>query len=168
MSNTINLMNNTINNDISIQIKDILDNNQLEDLKEFIDKRKCLNSANMSLVYLFHIIQSAGILTTTIATGYNYKELIWVGIGLNLVASLINTFEHQNNSMSKRLLKDIMAIKNNTYIGPSEIVEPDKDNQTSNTGTLAKGVNIDQIIADYQATIEKDKKDKITNETFHL
>jgi hypothetical protein len=161
-------MNNTINDDISKQIKNILDNNQLEDLKEFIDKRKCLNSTNMSLIYLFHIIQSAGILTTTIATGYNYKELIWVGIGLNLVASLINTFEHLNNSMSKRLLKDIIAIKDNTYVGASEIVDPEKDNQSSNTVTLAKGINIDQIIADYQANNEKDKKDKINNETFHL
>lgn len=165
-------MNNTINNDISLQIKNILDNNQLEDLKEFIDKRKCLNSTNMSLIYLFHIIQSAGILTTTIATGYNYKELIWVGIGLNLVASLINTFEHLNNSMSKRLLKDIMAIKDNTYIGPSEIVEPDKDNQLSNTVTLAKDINIDKIIADYHANNEKEKNALEThmtlNETFHL
>lgn len=122
-------MNNIINNDISNQIKYILENNQLEDLKGFIDKRKCLNTTNMTLVYLFHIIQTAGILTTTVATGYNYKELIWIGIGLNLIASLINTFEHINNSISKRLLKDIIAIKENTYIGASEMVDPEKDNQ---------------------------------------
>ena len=55
--------------DNSLEIKYMFEKNKLEDLKEFMAKRKCLNQSNLVLVYLFHIIQSAGILTTTIAAG---------------------------------------------------------------------------------------------------
>ena len=77
----------------------------------------------MALVYLFHIVQSAGILTTTIAAGYDMKELVWVGVGLNIMASLLNVFEKTNNSMSKHLLKDINAIKEGTYVDEGTLVE---------------------------------------------
>ena len=55
--------------DTSIEVKNIFEKNKLDDLKAFIKKRNCLNSWNMSLIYLFHITQSAGILVTTIAAG---------------------------------------------------------------------------------------------------
>lgn len=112
---------------ISDEIQTILDANKLEDLKQFISRRKCLNTWNITLVYFFHVIQSAGILTTTIAAGYDNKELIWVGVGLNILASLINVFEKTNNGISKHLLKDIEAIKEGTYVDESEAIEvPEK------------------------------------------
>jgi len=102
----------------------------LEDLKQFISRRKCLNSWNIGLVYLFHFIQSVGILTTTIATGYDMKEIIWVGVGLNILASFINVIEKTNNGISKHLLKDITAIKDGTYVDESEVAEiPEKKDE---------------------------------------
>lgn len=117
-----------MNKETLLEINKIFSDNELEDLQTFIKKRKCLNTTNMTLIYLFHIMQAAGILTTTLAAGYNYRELIWVGIGFNVIAGLINTFEQINNAMSKRLLKDIIAIKEDRYIDESEIVDPSKDN----------------------------------------
>ena len=114
--------------DVSVEIQSIFEKNKLEDLKAFIEKRKCLNSWNIALIYLFHIIQSAGILTTTIAAGYNMKEIVWVGVGFNILASLLNVFEKTNASISKGLLKDIQAIKEGTFADEGTI-EPPKEAQ---------------------------------------
>ena len=108
---------------VNTEIQVIFETNKLNDLKGFIKKRKCLNEWNMALVYLFHIIQSAGILTTTIAAGYDMKILVWVGVGFNILASLINVFEKTNNGISKHLLKDINAIKDGTYIDEGTMIE---------------------------------------------
>ena len=108
---------------ISILITDIFEQNKLNDLTRFMKKRQCLNEANIVLIYLFHIIQAGGIIITTIAGGYNIKELIWVGISLNLIASLINIFEQTNNNLSIKLYKNIKDIKDNNYIDESILVE---------------------------------------------
>ena len=108
--------------DISMQIHAIFEQNKLGDLKEFVRKRKCLNEFNTVLMYLFHVVQSAGILTTTIAAGYDMKELIWIGVGINIVASLINIFEKTNLSISKHLMKDIEAIRNGTFVDESDVI----------------------------------------------
>ena len=79
--------------DIALEIQTILDNNKINDLNRFLNKRQCLNTTNTYLIYLFHLVQSAGILTTSIAAGTNNKELVWVGIGLNIFATLINVYE---------------------------------------------------------------------------
>jgi len=112
---------------ISQQIQEILEQNKLDDLNRFIEKRKCLNNSNSIMIYLFHIVQSAGILTTTIATGYSMTQLIWVGVGLNVLASLINCLEQVNNSMSIRLMKDINKIKDGTYVDEDVLVESEKN-----------------------------------------
>ena len=131
--------------DISMEIKTLLDDNKIDDLKRFLNKRKCLNTCNMCLLYLFHTVQSAGILTTTIAAGYNIKELVWVGVGLNILASLINIFEHNNNSMSKRLLKDIEAIRDDKYVDEGTLVESDKDNNSTKSDTSKTPVQINKL-----------------------
>jgi hypothetical protein len=108
---------------IENEIKTIFNQNKIQDLKKFIAKRNCLNISNQVMNYLFHIVQSAGVLTTTIAAGYNMKELVWIGVGLNILASLINVFEKTNDAISKRLLKDIHAIKNGTYVDEGMMIE---------------------------------------------
>ena len=108
---------------VNTEIQAIFEVNKLNDLKAFMNKRKCLNEWNMVLIYLFHIVQSAGILTTTIAAGYDMKLLVWVGVGFNILASLINVFEKTNNGISKHLLKDINAIKDGTYVDEGIMVE---------------------------------------------
>jgi len=111
--------------DVSAEIQTIFETNKLEDLKFFIKRRNCLNNCNMVLVYMFHVVQAAGILTTTIAAGYDMKQLIWVGVGFNIFATLLNVFEKTNNSISKHLLKDIQAIKDGTFVDEGTSVETD-------------------------------------------
>jgi len=122
------------NNDISLKIKNIFDNNKLDDLKRFLKKRKCLNTTNSFLVYLFHIVQSVGILLTSYATGNNNTNLIWVGVSLNFLATLIHVFEQTNNSFLKKLMIDIKSIKDNNYIDEGELVETENNkNITTNS-----------------------------------
>jgi hypothetical protein len=109
------------------EIRIIFEENKMSDLKRFMSKRQRLNSANGWLIYLFHIFQSAGILTTTIATGYNIRELIWVGVGLNVVSTLMNVFEKINTSISTKLMKDITSIREDKYIDEGTIVNDVKD-----------------------------------------
>ena len=109
--------------DISLEIQTIFENNKVNDLKRFLQKRQCLNTTNSHLIYLFHLVQAAGILTTSIAVGSNYTELVWVGVGLNIFATLINVYEKTNNSISAKLLNDIKLIKDNHYVDEGEFVE---------------------------------------------
>ncbi len=122
----------TDNIEVALQIQEILENNKISDLKRFIKKRQFLNSCNVCLSYLFYLTQSVGILTTTIGTGYEIKELIWTGIGVNIVASLIHSYEQINNNISIKLLKNIENIKKNTYVDEDVLVdlnEEDKKNK---------------------------------------
>ena len=116
------------NASIHTQIKHIFDNNVINDLQRFMKKRQCLNETNMVLIYLFHIVQTAGILTTTIAAGNNARTYIWLGIGLNLLASLINIFEQTNNGISKKLMKDIQLIKDGKYLDDGIVAEIEEKN----------------------------------------
>ena len=122
----------TENNEVILQIQEIFENNKISDLKRFIKKRQTLNSCNVCFSYLFYLMQSIGILTTTIGTGYDIKELIWAGIGVNVLASLIHSYEQINNNISIKLLKNIENIKKNTYIDEDILVdlsEEDKKNK---------------------------------------
>jgi hypothetical protein len=126
---------------INQQIHNIFETNKLDDLKRFISKRQCLNSWNIHLIYLFHTIQSAGILTTTIGTGYGYNYLIWIGVGLNVMASLIHIFEKTNNTISDKMLKNIILIKNNKYIDESTLVDLDTDSKSITATTTTTNSN---------------------------
>jgi hypothetical protein len=119
----------TENTNINIEIQEILDNNKISDLKRFIKKRQSLNSTNVCLSYLFYLMQSIGILTTTIGTGYEIKELIWSGIGVNILASLIHSYEQINNNISIKLLKNIENIKRNTYIDEDIMIDLNEDDK---------------------------------------
>lgn len=61
------------------------------------------------------------------------KEIIWLGVGLNILASLINVFEKTNNGISKKLMKDIQAIKEGTFVDESEVIEIEDKKETKDT-----------------------------------
>ena len=130
---------NIENTSIELEIKGIFDENKLSDLKRFLGKRQCLNIYNTYLIYLFHLLQSAGILTTTIAAGYDEKYLVWVGVGLNILASLVHVYEKTNNDLLKRLLGNIQAIKDGTYVDEGALIDVDKPpgDDTSNSNSSA-------------------------------
>jgi hypothetical protein len=132
--------------DIQAQVNAILNKNKIDDLTRFLEKRQCLNKTNVWLNYMFHFVQSAGIFTTTLAAGYNIKELVWGGIALNIIASLINVFEQTNNTISKRIMKDIVAIKQGKYVDEGLAVEPEKEDsnaQTKNAVNSASDKSVD-------------------------
>ena len=104
------------------EIKKIIERNKLDDLSRFLNQRRCLNRANSYMIYLFHFIQSTGIILTAYAASANSQLLTWTGISLNMFASLLCIYENQNNSTLKKLLSDIKLIKNNLYIDECEIV----------------------------------------------
>lgn len=114
-----------MSNQISVEIKNILDENMVHDLKNAIRSRKCLNVSNKIFIYLFHVVQTSGILVTTVGAGYSYKYLVWLGAGLNALATLIHVYEKTNNNMSKRLLADIKAIQAGLYVDEGELVDPE-------------------------------------------
>ena len=105
-----------IPNTIDTQIKDIFEKNKVDDLNRFIAKRASLNKFTAFLMYGSYIFQSTGIFVTTVATGYKFPELTWVGIGLNMMSTLMIVFEKINVSISTRILKDIQNIKDGTYV----------------------------------------------------
>jgi len=106
---------------------------KINDLQRFLNKRQFLNTVNSYLIYLFHFVQSAGILTTSIGTSYNNTYLIWTGVSLNILASLINVYEKTNNSIIKKLMTDIKNIKDGNYVDEGEHIETDKDTKNDNT-----------------------------------
>ena len=116
---------------INDQIQSLLNTNKVEDLKHFLNRKHCLNTTNSILMYLFHIVQSAGILTTTLAAGYDMKEIIWVGAALNALAALIHVFEKTNDSLIAQYGKDIQMIQSNTYVDEQPIVTEDTDTSTT-------------------------------------
>lgn len=121
------------------RIKTIFEENTIDDLNRFLKKRQCLNTANSYLIYLFHLIQSAGILLTSFAVGNNNQNLIWIGVSCNILASLINVYEKTNNNILRRLMSDIKLIKDGTYIDESAIVDVEK-----NEGDDLDGINGDK------------------------
>jgi hypothetical protein len=114
----------------AVEINDIFEKNEVDDLKRFISQRQCLNTSNTAMMYLFHIIQAAGILTTAIAAGYQIEGLVWVGVGLNTSATLVSVFEKTNESISKRLLKGIQAIRAGNYVD-EETIEMESEKKTT-------------------------------------
>jgi hypothetical protein len=122
-------MGDLINNDVNIQIQEIFENNKIADLKRFIKKRQTLNSCNICMSYLYYLVQSVGILTTTIGTGYDIKELVWTGIGVNILASLIHSYEQINNNISIKLLKNIENIRKNIYVDEDVLIDLNEDSK---------------------------------------
>jgi len=120
--------------DIQLEIKKICNDNQILDLKRFYEKRKTLNLCNVIYAYSFHIVQSLSMLTIAIATAYDLKPLSFLGLGLQLLATLIIGHEKINNNMLKILLDDIKNIKDGNYVDEGQLIDPTIfDKQTYNS-----------------------------------
>jgi hypothetical protein len=119
----------TTQDEVTVQIKEIFAKNQLDDLNRFIAKRSTLNRFTTFLMYGSYVFQSSGIFITTLATGYSLPELTWVGIGLNMMSTLMIVFEKLNTSISTKILKDIQSIRNGTYVDEGIIVDDTKKDE---------------------------------------
>ena len=116
----------SIDSSTQYQIKKIFNDNKIRDLNKMLERREIFNKANIALIYLFYVFQYSGILTTAIATKYNTVEIIYIGVSLNLFASLIHASININKSISDRLMKDIILIKYGKYIDESNIEMAEK------------------------------------------
>lgn len=123
------------------EIQALLNANTMSDLKRFIRQRQSLNAVNVYLKYFFHLIQTAGLLTTAVAQSYGWSNIVWAGIGLNSFASLIHIYEQTNNSISKHMLESIAKIKNGIYIDEDILIDTE-DEKKSNVSTTLTTVPI--------------------------
>ena len=113
--------------DINIEIKSIFDENKVHDLKRFMNKRHGLNQCSVYMLYLFHIVQSAGILISSVGASTMDTKFIWIGIAFNMIATIIQVYEKINDGQLKTLYRNIKAIKDNNYIDESPLVDIEKD-----------------------------------------
>ena len=131
----------------SIEIENIFNENKVNDLKRFMVKRQELNNCNIKLRYLHYIMHYSSILVTTVAVSYNNNtdihlvNMIWIGISLNILSSLINSFERMNKTMSNKLLSDIYKIKTDTYVDESEFVDSFRERSESSSKSNNQKVN---------------------------
>jgi len=105
-----------IDNATQKEIIDILNKNKIDDLKRFLTKRSCINDTNQYITYLFHLVQSAGILTVSIGQAYKNEFIVWIGVGLNTFASVLHIVTADNKKISKTLLNNLKQIKENNYL----------------------------------------------------
>jgi hypothetical protein len=105
------------------EITNILQQNKLADLKRFLQQRQCLNITNTAFVYLFHLVQSAGILVSSYAAGTNDSRYAWIGITLNVIATLIHSYEKTNNSILGKLMIDVNRIRDGTYVDEGVLID---------------------------------------------
>jgi hypothetical protein len=119
---------------ISPEIQELFEVNKINDLRRFMKNRETINCCNMALRYSYFATHYSGILVSTIAVEYvdaNYKSMLWLGIGLNVLATFISAIEEFNNKLSKKMLHNIENIKKNNYIDESDIIESTR-NKSSN------------------------------------
>jgi hypothetical protein len=118
----------------SDEIGIMLQENKLSDLKRFLKNRQCLNTTNIYFNYLFYAVQMAGLLTTSVAQSYGSPNIVWLGIGLNSLATLIHTYKQTNNKLSTLILENIKNIKNGTYIDEGILIDLDDKGAGAGTG----------------------------------
>lgn len=104
--------------DATKEIIKMLTDNKVDDLAQFLVRRSCLNKANMFLIYIFHLFQNAGIVFIAISANVKdsqRQQFIIIGLLCQIAASMLSTYQHVNESISETIMKDIIAIKDNTY-----------------------------------------------------
>ena len=123
----------------SQKINQIFDDNKVHDLKRFMKKRQEINNCNIRLRYLFYTFHYSSILVTTIAVGFhdnnsfektdviNLVNMVWLGIALNILSTLIHAIEKMNRNISKKLFVDINKIKSGEYIDETEMMDSVND-----------------------------------------
>jgi len=82
-----------------------------------LNEKRCNNSSECTGQYTTH-----------------YQNVIWFGIGLNMLATLIQAYEHVNQSVSKKMLNDIRMIKTGKYIDESDYADSKRNVSTKPSG----------------------------------
>jgi hypothetical protein len=139
----------------SMKIKKIFDDNKINDLHRFIEKRQNINSCNVKLRYLYYTFHYSSILVTTVAVSFqtsnfeqihiiNMVDMIWIGIALNILSTMVNAFEKMNKAISKKILSDIYKIKSGEYVDETEVM--DSIHESSSRSVSKGGSNNKTVI----------------------
>ena len=100
----------------ALKINNMINKNKVEDLKRFINKRQNLNVSNQWFGYLFYLLQTASVFSTSLGQSYTNPYLIWTGIGLTSFGTLIHAIINSNTKINNNLMKNIKEIKGGSYI----------------------------------------------------
>ena len=103
------------------QINNIINKNKVDDLIRFINKRQNINASNQWMGYSFYIIQTISIFSTSLGQYLENTYLIWTGIGLTSVGTLIHSIINSNTKINNNLMNNIKLIKKGDYIDESVI-----------------------------------------------
>jgi hypothetical protein len=120
--------------DTKIKIEQILSNNKIIDLENFLEKRSCINTYNQWLSYIFYLFQAVGVFLVSIGNAYKNDYSIWTGVGLNSLASFIYIIINSNHKISSSLYNNIQKIKNGNYVDEEDLDAIDKN--SNNSGNL--------------------------------
>ncbi len=90
---------------------------------------------------MFHIVQSTGIIISSYAASSNDTKLFWAGIGLNMLASLIQVFEKINEGQIKKLDSEIIKIKSGTYVTEDSLIDIESNDNGAGSCTQPNSLN---------------------------
>ena len=117
--------------EVDLEIQKIFDENKVEDLKDFIKQRSCLNFTTQYLTYLFYLLQASGVFLVSVGKSYGNDLLVWLGVGCNSFASFTYIVINSNAKINAGLLSNIRSIKSGTYVDENVV---DGINDRKSTG----------------------------------
>jgi len=112
-------------------INELFNQNKIEDLKEFINQRSCLNKSNQYLTYLFYFFQAAGVFSVSLGQAYTNPYLSWGGVGLNSFASFIYIVINSNSKINTQLMQNIQSIFKGDYVDEGTVETISRKNSNS-------------------------------------
>jgi len=118
-----------------IKINNIINKNKVDDLLRFMNKRQNINCSNQWFGYLFYLIQTISVFSTSLGQAYSNPYLSWAGIGLTSIGTLIHAIINSNNKINSSLMTNIKAIKSGNYVDELNI-DALEDKKSSGTPTI--------------------------------
>ena len=115
------------NPELTIVIEDVLAKHREDDMVEFLKRRQCLNNVNGWLMCLFHLFQLAGIMMTSYAVSHGSTTLVWTGVILNSLASIMQIYIKMHDASLNQMMTDLQLIKEGISVPPTVTVLPMRD-----------------------------------------
>ena len=85
--------------------------------------------------YLFYLIQTVSVFSTSLGQYNENVYLIWTGIGLTSVGTLVHAIINSNNKINSSLMANIKAIKSGNYVDELNI-DALEEKKVPNTPTI--------------------------------
>lgn len=112
-------------------INELFNQNKIEDLKNFIKQRSCLNTSTQILTYIFYFLQTAGVFSVSLGQAYSNNYMIWGGIASNSLASFIYIVINSNSKINSQLMQNIQQIFEGNYVDEGTIQAISRKNSSS-------------------------------------